>query len=109
MAELRMVRLVTVGDGFEAKLLAARLGSEGLVWQLRGGVDGPYPMGPVDVLVEAERLQEARELLTAPVIPETLDPGPAPGRLGASARSWLVVAGLVTLVLWSLARLTTAL
>ena len=51
MAELRMVRLVTVDVGFEANLLPARLGSDGHVWQLRGGVDGPYPMGPVDVLV----------------------------------------------------------
>lgn len=65
-----MVRLVTVADGFEAKLLAARLGADGLVCQLRGGVDGPYPMGPVDVLVEADRLSEARELLAAPVLHE---------------------------------------
>lgn len=63
---MRMVRLVTVHDGFEAKLLAARLGAEGVVWQLRGAVDGPYPMGPVDVLVEDDRLAEARELLALP-------------------------------------------
>ena len=109
MAELRMVRLVTVGDGFEAKLLAARLGSEGVVWQLRGGVDGPYPMGPVDVLVEAERLEEARELLTAPPAPEALDPGPADASARPGKRGWLAVAGLVTLVVWSLARLLSAL
>ena len=47
-----MVRLATVQSGFEAKVLAARLGAEGIVWELRGGVDGPYPMGPVTVLVD---------------------------------------------------------
>ena len=109
MAELRMVRLVTVGDGFEAKLLAARLGSEGVLWQLRGGVDGPYPMGPVDVLVEAERLEEARELLSAPLTPEAVDPGPVEAHSGPSPRAWLVLAGLVTLLLLTLARLATAL
>ena len=108
MAELRMVRLVTVGDGFEAKLLAARLGSEGVVWQLRGGVDGPYPMGPVDVLVEAERLDEARELLTPALPTEALEPGPVETRTGPNPRAWLVLAGLVTLVLWTLTRLATA-
>lgn len=68
-----MVRLVTAADGFEAKLLAARLGAEGVVWQLRGSVDGPYPMGPVEVLVEAERLADARDLLSAPALPVDAD------------------------------------
>ena len=104
-----MVRLVTVGDGFEAKLLAARLGSEGLVWQLRGSVDGPYPMGPVDVLVEAERLEEARELLTAPLAADALDPDGEAPRLRLGRPVWLVVAGVLALVLWSLARLLSAL
>lgn len=73
MKDIRMVRLVTAADGFEAKLLAARLGAEGVVWQLRGSVDGPYPMGPVEVLVEAERLSDARELLSAPALPLDAD------------------------------------
>ena len=64
MADFRMVRLVTVSGPFEAKLLAARLGAEGMIWELRGGVDGPYPIGPVDVYVEADRLADARELIT---------------------------------------------
>ncbi len=58
-----MVRLATVQSGFEAKVLAARLGAEGIVWELRGGVDGPYPMGPVTVLVQEHDLDVARELL----------------------------------------------
>lgn len=60
-----MVKLTTVSTGFEAKLIAARLGSDGVVWQLRGNVDGVYPMGPVDILVSAEDLATAREILLA--------------------------------------------
>jgi hypothetical protein len=108
MAELRMVRLVTVTDPFEAKLLAARLGSEGVVWQLRGAVDGPYPMGPVDVLVEADRLEEAREL-TAPIDPGPVDSAGVEAERRPSPRAWIVAAGLVVLVLWSLARFLNAL
>jgi hypothetical protein len=58
-----MVRLTTCADGFEARLLAARLGSEGVVWSLRGGHDGPLALGTVDVLVDADDLDVARDLL----------------------------------------------
>jgi len=58
-----MVRLATVRSGFEAKVMAARLGAEGIVWELKGAVDGPYPMGPVTVLVDEHDLDVARELL----------------------------------------------
>jgi hypothetical protein len=71
MSDFQLVRLVTVSSAFEAKVLAARLGAEGMIWELRGGVDGPYPVGPVDVYVEADRLAEARELITGePAIDE---------------------------------------
>jgi hypothetical protein len=62
---LRMVRLVTADDGFQAKVLAARLGVEGIVWELRGGVDGPYPFGPVHVFVTEDDLDDARAVLAA--------------------------------------------
>jgi hypothetical protein len=58
-----MVCLTTCGDAFEARVLVARLGSEGIVWSLRGGHDGPFAVGTVDVLVEADDLDTARELL----------------------------------------------
>ena len=58
-----MVRLTTCGDAFEARVLAARLGSEGIVWSLRGGHDGPFAIGAVDVLVDADDYDEARQLL----------------------------------------------
>ncbi|MGH9247490.1 MAG: putative signal transducing protein, partial [Acidimicrobiales bacterium] len=65
MGGLHMVGLTTVGNGFHARVIAARLGSEGIVTQLRGSVDGPYPMGDVEVMVSAEDLAAAREILLA--------------------------------------------
>jgi hypothetical protein len=65
MAEIEMVRLLTTLDQFEARVLAARLGAEGVLWELRGGHDGPYPMGPVHVFVEAAGLERAQELVAS--------------------------------------------
>jgi hypothetical protein len=62
---LRMVRLMTADDGFGAKVVVARLGVEGIVWELRGGVDGPYPFGPVHIFVTEADLAEARAVLAA--------------------------------------------
>jgi hypothetical protein len=61
---LHMVPIATTRSGFEARVLAARLGSEGIVWQLRGGSpDGVYPLGDVEVLVTVDDLDRAREML----------------------------------------------
>jgi Putative prokaryotic signal transducing protein len=57
-----MVAVTRVTDPMTARILAARLGAAGIVWQLRGG-DGLYPLGPVDVLVEEDDLVAARALL----------------------------------------------
>ncbi len=65
MQRLRMVAVARVTHAFHARVLAARLGSEGIVTQLRGAVDGPYPMGDVEVLVHAPDLDTAREILLA--------------------------------------------
>src|ERR1019366_10567066 len=62
---LRMVHLRTVPDGWHAKVLAARLGCEGIVTHLQGNVSGPYPFGAVSVLVEAAQAELAAELLLA--------------------------------------------
>jgi len=61
-----MVHLTTVGSMFEARVLSARLGADGILTQVHGGRDGPYPLpGPVEVLVEADQADEARQLLLA--------------------------------------------
>ena len=62
---LRMVPVLRADGTFHARVVAARLGSEGIVTQLRGNVDGPYPMGSVEVLVTEDDLVAARELLLA--------------------------------------------
>jgi hypothetical protein len=60
-----MVHLRTVPDGWHAKVLAARLGCEGIVTHLQGNVSGPYPFGAVSVLVEEEQAELAAALLLA--------------------------------------------
>ena len=104
-----MVPLVTVGSAFQAKVLAARLGSEGIVTELRGGVDGPYPFGDVHVQVDAEDLDLARQLLLADEVEEVFDAPSrtAPGRV-AAASPWLVVATVVLVaVVGSLGRIVS--
>jgi Putative prokaryotic signal transducing protein len=61
-----MIKLLTVDSGFEAKLIAARLGADGIICELRGGVDGPYPIGAAHVYVPLDDLELARDLM-APV------------------------------------------
>jgi hypothetical protein len=92
-----MVPLTTAATPFAARVLAAHLGAEGIVWELRGSVDGPYPLGPVEVLVAEGDLDLAREIVTehgaggdAPV--ERAGRGPA-----RSARGLWVVLALVLL------------
>ena len=60
-----MVPLTTTTSPVVARVLAAHLGAEGIVWQLRGNVDGPYPVGPIEVLVTAEDVERAREVVAA--------------------------------------------
>lgn len=62
MSPLRMVHLATVQSEFEARVVAARLGAEGVVWELRG-ISSVYPVGAVDVFVESEALASARDML----------------------------------------------
>ena len=106
-----MVPVARVAGAFHAQVLVARLGSDGIVTQLRGGgVDGPYPMGHVEVLVSADDLTAASELLLADEVESAFDdcddPGvDDPGADGPTERSplspWLVVAVLVALVLFA--------
>jgi hypothetical protein len=93
-----MVPLATVRDTFHARVIAARLGAEGIVTELRGAVDGPYPVGDVHVLVDADRLGEAQELLLADEVESAFSGDGAPvdadDRTGL-APLWLIVAAIV--------------
>jgi hypothetical protein len=69
-----MVHLLTVSSSFQAQVIAARLGSEGIVTELRGSVGGPYPIGDVAVYVADDGLESARELLLADEVESSFQP-----------------------------------
>jgi hypothetical protein len=99
-----MVPVVRVADGFHARVIAARLGSEGIVTQLRGGIDSPYPMGAVEVLVGEDDLEDAKALLLADDVESAFtedddedDDEPSYSRRRVGAWVALVLAGLLVL------------
>ena len=55
--------LMVVTSAFQARVVAARLGADGIPVQLTGSVDGPYPMGTTTLWVLAADEAEARGLL----------------------------------------------
>ena len=68
-----MVRLATVTSSFHARVIAARLGVEGMVIELRGNIDGIYPIGDVHVFVDADDLASAQELLLVDEVESAFD------------------------------------
>ncbi len=62
--ETSLVLLASGLSDFEAKVLTARLGAEGIVWQVRGIVDSVYPLGDIAVLVREDELAEAMSVLS---------------------------------------------
>jgi hypothetical protein len=108
--DVRLVPLVKVDDAFAARVLVARLGSEGIVTSLQGGVDGPYPVGPVTVLVAESDLALAREVMLVEEVESSFGPDrelseeeeawPA-----TSGPAWALVFVLVGMVLFTVARL----
>jgi hypothetical protein len=113
-----MVPLTMAANPLAARILAAHLGAEGIVWQLRGNVDGPYPVGPVEVLVPADDLEVARAVVasadTDAVTVVDDEPGldaadgveaeAAIDRHGRPVRTLILVVGLVLVVLFALGR-----
>ena len=98
-----MVHLVTVRSTFEARVVAARLGAEGVVTQLRGAVDGPYPFGDVMVEVREDDLDTARELLLADQVESAFEPPPRPPTPTSPLRVWLAAGAIVVIAAVSVA------
>jgi hypothetical protein len=73
VTRLRLVPVVRVNNEFHARVIAARLGSEGIVTELRGGISSPYPMGDVEVLVSEVDFDEASTLLLADEVESAFD------------------------------------
>jgi len=92
-----MVPVMRVSNAFHARVLAARLGSEGIVTQFRGGIDTPYPMGAVEVLVAEHDLPVARELLLADEVEDAFTDDELPPRVRRRLAPW--VAGALAAVL----------
>ena len=98
-----MVRLLTTYDVFEAKLVAARLGSEGVLWELRGGVDNAYPLGPVHVYVDEADLSVAHDVLAPVADDDEPELSPEARRSAAAIVASVVVLGVLVVI--SVARL----
>ena len=84
MSPAPLVHVRTVPTTFHARVIAARLGAEGILTQLRGNVGGPYPIGDVSVWVAEEDADVASELLLADEIeaafdvhPDDMEPSPS--------------------------------
>jgi hypothetical protein len=97
-----MVRLSTVSSSFHARVIAARLGAEGIFTELRGNVDGVYPVGDVHVFVGEDDLPMAQELLMVDEVESAFD-GDEPVDTGAPKELWIVLGAilLIAAVLFS--------
>ena len=73
MAGADLVHLRTVNSAFHARVIAARLGADGIPTQLKGALDGPYPFGSTSVWVAPEDAESAQELLLADEVEAALD------------------------------------
>jgi hypothetical protein len=72
-----MVPLVVTASEFEAQVLCARLGADGILTQMRGATHGPYPLpGLITVLVEADQADDARQLLLVDQVEAVFDEDP---------------------------------
>jgi hypothetical protein len=75
-AGVSMMRLTSVYGSFRARVVAARLQSEGIDVQLRGAIDSPYgvtlgELARVDVFVPVEQCDEASLVLLVDEVDET--------------------------------------
>jgi hypothetical protein len=95
-----MVHLRTVPNAFHARVIAARLGADGIVTQLRGAVDGVYPIGDVMVYVREDDFDDAQELLLADEVESVFESDEAEADRDHRTMGWtgwMVAAMLVAL------------
>jgi len=92
-----MVRLATVSSSFHARVIAARLGTEGIVTDLRGNIDSFYPVGDVHVFVGEDDLPEAQEILMVDDVESAFDGPQDPVDLTAPKALWLVLGAIVAM------------
>ena len=100
-----MVRLATVSTSFHARVIAARLGAEGIVTELRGNVDGIYPVGNVHVYVDQEDLAEAQELLMVDEVESAFDEGDDTAGGPTPHELWIILATILAIAAVIFARM----
>ena len=100
-----MVRLLTAANAMEARIIAARLGSEGIVWEFRGSVDGPLALGPVEVLVDADGFESAKELLQVDDVEMSVATQASPVHVTTGRDVLWALLALVALLLFAVARM----
>lgn len=97
-----MTLLTSVGGSFAARVVAARLQSEGIDVDLRGALDGPYgltvgDMARVDVYVPTDQIDDARMVLLSDEVEAAFD-GETPVPVTAPPRRWPMWVALLLLV-----------
>lgn len=100
-----MVRLATVSTSFHARVIAARLGAEGIVTELRGNVDGIYPVGNVHVYVDQEDLAEAQELLMVDEVESAFDESDDTAGGPTAHELWIILATILAIAAVIFARM----
>ncbi len=90
-----MVRLATVTSSFHARVIAARLGVEGMTIELRGNVDGIYPIGDVHVFVDEDDLASAQELLLVDEVESAFDLMDDDADWSAPRELWIVLGAIM--------------
>jgi primosomal protein N' len=107
-----MERLTSVNGSFPARVLAARLHSEGLDCELRGALDSVYrltvgDMARVDVFVPADQMDDARLVMLVDEVDAAYESDEPPSY--TSARSWLMWTAVAAVVFFTVAPLVRAL
>jgi hypothetical protein len=109
-----MQQLTWVSGSFPARVLEARLHSEGIDVELRGALDGPYgftvgAMARVDVFVPVDQLDDARLVLLVDEVDAALaaprewgGPVAGPGAWARMAVWAALVAAALAPVIWYL-------
>ena len=96
-----MQLLTWVGGSFAARVLAARLESEGIDVELRGALDGPYgltvgDMARVDLFVPTDQMDDAKLVLLSDEVDAAFEDPPRP--IEAPPARWPLWTALVLLV-----------
>jgi hypothetical protein len=99
MSPAPMVHVRTVAGNFQARVIAARLGAEGIVTELRGHADAFNPFAAVSVWVSEDDAEAATELLLADEVEAAFTPHPDDEEPSRSRQ--VVLWGLTRRQLWA--------